>query len=127
MIDEDTLATLRQNAERLAWAGLQAAAEPLMPPPDAAPAAPLQDAEVLALLDPARLDLAALDAAFAGDGDDTPDDEPVDLEAALAALPAGLPPLTATLDDAGFGAWLALYTGGDDALHRLVAALMRQD
>lgn len=45
------------------------------------------------------------------------------IEAALAALPAGLPPLTGRLDAAGFEQWLQLYRDQDAALDDLVTSI----
>jgi hypothetical protein len=45
------------------------------------------------------------------------------LDAALAALPPQLPPLTAPLDPAGLEQWLALYQANDAALNDIVTTI----
>lgn len=46
-----------------------------------------------------------------------------EIDAALAALPAGLPPLTGRLDAAGLAQWLALYQANDETLNDLVTSI----
>lgn len=139
VLDTAAWDALAANASRLAHEALLAlaleidAATSTGQPPDPTDLDPAAEAELLAAAAAAsdldRMDLSMLDGldldadaqASPSTGDGSPMSSKADVLAALAALPAGLPPLTSALDEAGFAAWLALYRSGHDGLHRVVA------
>ncbi len=111
-----------QEALRLKQQALEedAAAEAAMADLDPMPDGPLDLGAFLARAYARPLPATRVDAAFARA-------DRAALAAAIAQLPADLPPLTAPLDGAGLARWLALFRTEDAQCEALVFAVTRTD
>jgi len=136
MLTARQLDALSANVDRLLLASLARLGDDLLSTPAAAmPTLSAEDSEALALerlgmMDLAD-DLADLDLPDLGAlADDqppaaTPEADAETIAASLAELPAGLPPLTEPLSEAGLADWLAIEQAGSAPLDRLITAVRR--